>query len=114
MCHCLFRVTLFACKDEGGSEGGDVKTQVEDGIAVGSEGAGVGRAAPENVGSFGCSRVGPVFLGFRVEVVGSTRAAGRGDCGKWDNGLGEVAFGCVEDPIMIDGGDVGARACFGW
>ena len=49
MSDCLFGVFVVFGEDEGGGERGDVKAQVEDGVAMGGEGFWVGWAGALNV-----------------------------------------------------------------
>src|SRR5216683_2344063 len=111
---CLLCVALFAGEDEGGGECGDVEAQVEECVAVGGEGLGVGCAGPLDVGGLRCGWVGPVVFGLGEEVVRAAWAAFRGERSEWSRGLGEIASGSLENAVVIDGGDVGAGACFGW
>src|SRR5258708_10258761 len=111
---CLLCVALFAGEDEGRGEGGDVEAHVEESVAVGGEGPGVGCAGPVDVGGLRCRWVGPVVCGLGVEVVRGGWAELRGERGEWNRGQGEIASGGLEDAVVIDGGDVGAGACFGW
>ena len=113
MSDCLFGVFVVFGEDEGRSERGDVKAQVEEGIAMGGEGFGVGWAGALSVWAIWRGRVGPVVFGLGVEVVRSSWAALCGKCGEWGCWLREVACCRGDDAVVIDGCYVGTRGGFG-
>ena len=92
----LLGVALFVGEDEGCGEGGNVEAEVEEGVAMGGEGGGLGMSA-------GCLRIR-----FGVEVVRRAGAARAGESGERDGRLGEVECGGVEDAVVVDGGYIGA------
>ena len=51
MSYCLFGVLVVVGKDEGSSQSRDVKTEAEEGVAMGDEGVGVGGAGSLDVWS---------------------------------------------------------------
>ena len=66
---CLVGVLGVLGDDEGRGERGNVKAEVEESVAVGGEGVGVGLPAALGVGAGGIGYAGPVVFGFGVEVV---------------------------------------------
>ena len=71
----VFGVAIVFGEDEGGGERGNVETKVEESVAVGGEGVGVGLADALDVGVGGVGWIGPVAFGFGEKVVWCARAA---------------------------------------
>ena len=111
---CVLGVSRVAGEEVGGGEGGDVEAEVEQGVAVGGEGVGVGGfVGLQDPGCGGVGGVGEVIFGFGVEVVGSAGAARSGKGREGDGRLGEIAVCLGEDAVVVDGGDVGTGGGLG-
>jgi len=76
------------------------------------EGVGVGCAGALDERASRVGWIGPIVFDLGVEVVRRAWAARAGKSCEWSRGLSEEMCGRFEDTIMIDGGDVGARAGF--
>lgn len=98
--------------DEGCGEGGNVEAEVEEGVAVGCEGVGVGLSGALGVGPCGIGCVGPVVFGFGVEVVRCAGASWRREGGEGNWWLLEIAICQMKDAVVVDGGNIGM--CCGW
>ena len=103
----------FACEERGGSEGGNVEAEVEESVAVGGEGFGIGWAEFGEVGGVGVGGVGfgvgEVVVGLGEVVVFAAGVARREEGGEGDGLFGEVGVSGAEGAVAVDGGHVGAR-----
>ena len=108
----VFGIAVVFGEDEGGGERGNIEAEVEECVAVGGEGVGVGLAGSRNVWVGGVGWVGPVVFGFGEEVVRCAGAAWRGEFGEGNGRLLEIAVCGVKDAVVIDSGYV--RTCCGF
>ena len=108
----VFGIALVFGEDEGGSERGNVETEVEESVAVGGEGVGVGLADALDVGVGGVGWIGPVAFGFGEKVVWCAGAAWRREFSQGNGGLLEIAVRGLKDAVVVDGGHV--RTCCGF